>query len=411
MKKMKPMHGWMAFLVSLGLVFVLNSCRDALSEAGASGSERNESHDEEGHGEEGHEEGDHDVVTFSEKELSEFGVELAKAGPAELTVTENLPGEVMLDPDRVAHVVPVVAGRAIEVLKTVGDKVKKGEPLVVLDSRELASLKADYLAALARVKLARSTFEREKKLFEQKISSEQDYLNAETALKEALIELRSAEHKLVALGFTRAELAKFSKHKGRSLSRFVVRAPISGTVVERHVTLGERVSQGTRMYVIADTSVVWVYLTVYQKDLELVRPGQRVLVRSQLGSIEREGRIDFVSPTVDESTRTARARVVLENEDGALKPGMFVTGLVEMGATKVPIGVPRSAVIEFRGDTVVFVKTAKGFVPRPVKLGRSDGTWHEVVEGLEPGEVYVKKGALTLKAELQKAELGEGHGH
>ena len=114
---------------------------------------------------------------------------------------------------------------------------------------------------------------------------------------------------------------------------------------------------------------------------------------------------------MDEGTRTATARVVLNNPDGSLRPGLFVTAKVTIGNLPAKIVVAKSALQTFEGKTVVFVRTVKGFEPKPVELGRQNDAVAEVLSGLAPGQTYVAKGSFTLKAHLSKGAFGDGHNH
>jgi cobalt-zinc-cadmium efflux system membrane fusion protein len=156
---------------------------------------------------------------------------------------------------------------------------------------------------------------------------------------------------------------------------------------------------------------VWIDLSVYQRDLARVRPGQAARVIAGHDLPETEGVVSYVTPVVDESTRTATARIVLENPDGFWRPGMFATAEVMVERVEVEVGVPASALQSLADQTVVFVQGAEGFRPRPVVAGKRDGQWVEIREGLAPGEKIVVEGAFTVKSELMRSELGGGHGH
>ena len=195
-----------------------------------------------------------------------------------------------------------------------------------------------------------------------------------------------------------------------SLAPFDVKTLISGTVIEKHITLGEAVGREGPAFVIADLSSVWADLTVYQRDLDRVHVGQSVDI--YVGhELRTRGTISYVTPIVDEQTRTATARIVLVNSRGEWRPGMFVTARIIVSDASVPVAVTRTALHTLEGQTVVFVESEEGFVPRPVEIGRMDGDSVEVLEGLVAGESYVSAGGFTLKAELGKAAFGDGHGH
>ncbi len=355
---------------------------------------------------------DAEVVQLRDHEIEEFGIEVAEAGPGTLLVELELQGEVQLDPDSLVHMTPRVPGIVREVHKRLGDVVEAGDLLAVLDSRELAEAKAAFLARGERLTLAASNLEREKYLYEREVSSEQDYLEARQAEAEARINLQSAEQRLHALGLSEDEITGLQNPHGRDLTRYEMRAPIAGTVVDKHITLGETLGNDSLAFVIADLSRVWVLLTVYQKDLMSVRPGQRVDIVASHDLAEAVGVIDFIHPILHEGTRTTTARIVLPNEEGRWRPGLFVTARVLVARVEAAVVVPRTAILTIEGQPVVFVLTDDGFVPRPVRPGRSDVQSVELLGGLRPGERYAAAGGFALKAELNKASFaGGGHAH
>ncbi|MEE4274202.1 MAG: efflux RND transporter periplasmic adaptor subunit, partial [Thermoanaerobaculales bacterium] len=268
-----------------------------------------------------------------------------------------------------------------------------------------------FLSAYERMSLAVSTFEREERLWKQKVSSEQDYLDARKGRAEARIELRAAEQKLHALGVPQSQLDELPDQHDTSFTEYRLTATFNGTVIDRHITIGESVDAGSPVFSVADLRTVWIDLSVYQKDIGSVRDGQTVRVDTPHGD-EVELSIDFVQPIVGEDTRTPRARIIAPNADGIWHPGCFVNARVITSSDEVRVVVPTSAVIRMEdGDDVVFVQTDEGFEPRPVTLGRMAPDHVEVVDGLEPGDRYVAAGGFSLKAELGKEAFGDDHGH
>jgi cobalt-zinc-cadmium efflux system membrane fusion protein len=376
--------------------------------------EEDAEHGQEGHIEHGEEEQDEhgeEVVKLSPAELEEFGIELETAGAGSLGQYAELPGEIVLNADRLAHVVPRVAGIVREVRKSLGDSVKDGEIMAVIESRELADAKAAYLAASEREKLARSNFEREEGLWQKKVTSEQEYLNARQALAEARIERNSAEQQLHALGFSDSYLKELPRHPDATYTRYEIRAPFAGTIIEKHLTLGENVNADAEVFTIADLSSVWVDINVYQKDLPKIRKGQTVRIEVGHGIPSVTGKIAWIGPLVGEATRTAKARVILPNPEGTLRPGLFVTARVAVANTAAGIVIPKSALQTFEGRSVVFVQDEDGFEPKPVEIGRQNAVQVEILSGLAAGQTYVSKGAFTLKAQLSKGAFGDGHNH
>jgi cobalt-zinc-cadmium efflux system membrane fusion protein len=363
------------------------------------------------HDEEEEESHSEEIVRLSDSEVLEFGVTLATAQGGTLNQNIELPGEIVLNADRIAHVVPRVSGIVWEVRATVGDQVNRGQLLAVLESRELADAKASYLAALERETLAQANFKREERLWGKKVTSEQEYLDARQALAEARIASKSREQQLLALGFTYDVLKELPGLQDATFTRFEIRAPLAGTIIEKHMTLGENVGAESDVFTIADLSTVWVNLNIYQKDLVSVRKGQTVRIEIGHGIRSAEGKIAWVGPQVDEGTRTAKARIELSNPDGNFRPGLFVTAKVAVGGFEAGLVVPKSALQTFERKTVVFVRTEEGFEPKTVERGRQNGKIVEILSGLTAGQTYAAEGSFTLKAQLSKGAFGDGHNH
>jgi cobalt-zinc-cadmium efflux system membrane fusion protein len=374
-------------------------------------------HDEhDGHDEEeaGHaEHGDEDGLRLTQKQRQQYNIKIQKAGPGRLRNELTLPGEVVFNEDRVVHMVPRVSGIVREVRKTVGDQVKAGEVLGVIDSRELADAKAEYMAADARTSLAEKTFNREKTLWEKKVSSEQDFLEAEQAFAEAHITLRSAEQKLHALGLTEDNISKLNSEHDESITRYEIKAPIDGIVTMKHLALGESLAADDGIFTVADMSSVWVNLTVYTKNIRSVAKGQKVALRGDDSDLQTEGELTMVTPFVDEATRSATARVILDNGDGRWIPGTFVTGYITASEENLKVLIPKRAVQVIDGKSVVFIEHEGAFEAIPVTTGRSDREKVEILTGLSAGSPYVAQGAFELKATVITSTLGShaGHGH
>jgi cobalt-zinc-cadmium efflux system membrane fusion protein len=188
-----------------------------------------------------------------------------------------------------------------------------------------------------------------------------------------------------------------------TMAPFELRSPLDGVVVDRHLVVGETVSPGSPVFVIADLSSVWVDINVYQKDLPDVRAGQPMRISAGYGIAEVETTVSYVSPVLDQATRTAIARAVVQNPDGAWKPGLFVTALV-LRPQQVSIAVPRTAIQVRAGLPLVYVVDGDRFVARPVRLGRIGRTVAEIRDGLRAGERYAATNSFLVKAELEKSE-------
>lgn len=348
-------------------------------------------------------------VRLGPAQVASAGLVIATAGPVTMQTTLELPGEVKADDTRVAHVVPRLPGVVLSVQKKAGDQVRRGELLVVISSRELAEAKSRFLAASQQAAFARVTVDREEALWKKKISPERDYLEARRAFDEAQLARQLAEQQLRVLGVPAPALPGLATDPPDGLARYEIRAPIAGTVTERRVTTGEAVTADQDMFTIADLSSVWIELSVYAKDLGVVRRGQEAVVLSTDLGLEATGRLDFIGQLVGESTRSAIARLTLSNAAGQWRPGLFVTVRIVRDETTVPLAVTRDAIQTFRDWQVVFVQYGDWFEARPLELGRTDGEWVEVLSGLDAGERYVSGNSFAIKAEIGK--LGATHDH
>ena len=358
---------------------------------------------------EGHD--DHASVDMTKAQMDRFNVRTASVAGGPIPVTIERPAEVLFDENRLAHVVPRVAGIARTIEAAEGDEVAEGDRLAVLESRELADAKASYLASLERLALAEENFGRAESLIDKRIVSERTHLAAKTNFAEARINLRSARQKLLALGISKERLKEIAEQVDVDLTKYVMRAPLSGTVVTRHLTRGEMVPTNREAFIIADVSIVWVDISIYAHDLERVEAGQTVTIITD-GGVEADSSIAFVAPDVSEETRTANARVVLENTAMSLRPGMFVTARIAVADEPADLRVPATALQVHEGQDVVFVRGEDGKLrPQPVTLGRHNGNYVEVLAGLKTGDTVVTEGAFVVKSQLAKSDFDDGHNH
>ncbi|MFC5431130.1 efflux RND transporter periplasmic adaptor subunit [Paraburkholderia denitrificans] len=338
------------------------------------------------------------VVALTPEQIQTAGITLAEAGPAEIESTVQVPGEIRFNEDRTAHVVPRVAGIVERVAVSAGERVEKGQLLAVIASTDLADRRSELLTAERRLATARTAYEREKTLWQERISAEQDYLQAQMHLREAEIAAQNARQKLLALN---------APVNGGPLNRYELRAPFAGTIVEKHATSGEAVAADANIFVLSDLSTVWAEMAVPAQHLDDVRVGREATVKAAAFESSAAGRIAYVGALLGEQTRSAPARVVLTNPQGVWRPGMFVNVTVKAGQQSVPIAVSSDAIQDIDGSPSVFVQTEKGFVAQAVSTGRSDERVVEVTSGVKPGQQYVASNSFLLKAELGKGDVDE----
>ncbi len=343
-------------------------------------------------------------VEIRDEMLKSMGIELLTAGPAIIKPKLRLPGEVIFNEHNLVRVVPRVSGVVTAVHAHYGQHVEKNDVLAVIDSPMLADLRSQYSVAKKRLTLAKTTYEREKQLWEEKISAQQEFLLAEELWHEAQIALELAATKLLALG-----VQPESNSLRTNITQYEIRSPISGIIITKALALGEVLKEDREIFTVADVSTVWTAVTVYPKDLNVIRVGQKVTVKATAYDIKSEGSVTYISTLIGGQTRTATARVELDNSDGKWRPGMFVNAELIAEEIEVPVAVSVDAIQTFRDWSVVFGRYGQYFEARPLELGRSDGEMVEVLEGLTHGEQYAGGNSFALKAELGKS--GASHDH
>ncbi len=340
-------------------------------------------------------------IEISDAQLKTAGVQLATAAPASISSAFQLSGEIRFNEDRTAHVVPRMAGVVESVAANIGQVVRKGDLLAIIASSEVSELRSELLSAQRRQELAQVTYGREKKLWQEKISAEQDYLQAQQVLREAEIATRNARQKLLAVGA--------SAGTSGALNRFELRAPFDGAIVEKHIALGESVKEDANVFKISDLSSVWADVSVPAKDLGIVRVGEKAIVKATSLAQSATGTVTYVGTLLGEQTRTAKATVTLANPKNAWRPGLFVNVELTSDKRDVAVSVLSDAIQAVAEKPTVFAKIAGGFIALPVTLGRSDGKYTEIVSGLNAGTQYAAQGSFVLKAEQGKGSAEHGH--
>lgn len=339
---------------------------------------------------------------FSDEQLRHNGILLSEAGPARIAGSVQLLGDIQLNQDRTVSLTPRLAGRVEAVHASAGDRVQRGQLLAVISSPALADQRAELLAARKRLALARTTHDRERRLWEEKISAEQDYLAARHTLQEAEIAVEVAQQKLAALGAGAGEAL-------RDLTRLEIRAPLAGVVVDKQITVGGVLREDDSIFRVADMASVWIDVAVPARDLARLREGMTARVRAQAFEAEGQARLSVIGALIGTQDRQATARLVMPNPQGLWRPGLPVSVELQAEAADVPVAVPLDALQVLDDTPVVFVRQGQTFEARPVATGRSDGRVVEIVKGLKPGERYAARNSFIVKADLGKAAAEHAH--
>ncbi len=352
-----------------------------------------------------------DIVEITKAQQEEIGLVVTTARSGDIEHILSFVGEVRLHEDRMAHLVPKVPGIVRNVFVSLGEKVREGQVLAIIDSPELAELKADYLEKLRNLELTRRTFERKQYLKQENIASEADWLEVQSALQNAETILHSAKRRLVVLGIDEDDIRNLPDARDEAFGGYTLKSPIAGTIIARHITRGEKVGEED-VFIVADLSVVWVDLQIPAKDLGKVKRGLRVEITSTEGELT-EGKLTLVGPVVDKESRTVLGRVVLPNPEDLWKPGLFVKGQIQGKTSSSTVVVPSGAVQNIDGENIIFVPDGDGYKPVMVTLGKSIKDKTEILAGLTAGDRYVARGAFELKAIIVTSGAGAhaGHGH
>lgn len=356
----------------------------------------NSDDDGHGHGEEDHEDG---TIRLLPEQLEASGIRVISVRQGNLSQQVNVPGRISADADRMAQIVPKVSGIVIEARKNLGDKVQKGEVMALIESREMAEASAEYQAATRAAELARTIYKREKSLWEKKVTAEQDYLVAKNSSQEAQIRLELAKQKIQALGG--------ENEKGTASRYHELKSPLDGVVIERDLTLGASADTSNRAFTVADLSVLWVEIFIAPDDIARVKEGQSAIVES--AGKQGEGKIIFVSPVINPDTRSAKAIIELQNNDGQWRSGDYSNVSIVTDTQQSGMTIPLDAVQTIEGQSVVFVRTEEGFEKRTIVAGKKDKNNIEILSGLKSGEQVAVGNTFVLKAEAGKSEAEHAH--
>jgi membrane fusion protein, heavy metal efflux system len=308
-------------------------------------------------------------------------------------------GKIAVNGDHSTPVFSPYSGRVTRVIAGLGDTVKAGQPLASIEASEFSQAQNDLTTAMAQVKLARSSEARKHALYDAKGGSMADWQQAQADLSAAETTLQSVRNRLRILGYSDQAIDALTgeRHAGPVAQ---ILAPISGVIVDRQVGPGQYAQAGasTPVFTIADMSSVWMIGNVREADAAHIQRGQTVEV-GVLAYPDRTftARVIYIAPTIDPNTHRLTVRAVIDNADGALKPEMFATFRILTSEGAQAPAVPASAVV-YEGDTahVWVLQSADALAIRPIRAGRDNDGFVEVLDGLKPGERVVTRGSLFI---------------
>lgn len=423
---------WRRLLAASAVGMLALAGCDGKKGAAAEGGEKKPASAEAAEGGEGHahnhsEHGDEVKLTPEAVRQNRIRVEAVQRH--KLASTISVPARVAYNAEAMSHVGSVVKGRIAEMKVRVGDTVKAGDVLAIVDSTDLGEAQSEYVqrataAEIAKpaVALAEDAHKRAKELYEKNqgisltdLQRRQGELQvAQGAVGTAKAALTAADTRLQLLGMTQEQIAQLAEGK-KINPKYEVRAPIAGQVIEREATLGELVGpEKERLLTIADMSTAWVLADVPEAKLSQAVVGSSVkLTVPAVPDGAVEGKVTYVLPQLDPATRTARVRIEVKNEKAALKPGMFATADITSGEVGDGVlAVPEDAVQTVEGEPAVFIPVEKEpntFATKQVAVGDAVSGMVPVFAGLKEGDKFVAAGSFILKAEIGKA--GAAHEH
>lgn len=318
----------------------------------------------------------------------------------------RVPGRVSIEEfSRLARIGATVTGRITHIDASVGQRVKRGQKLAVLNSTEFSDTQRAFLKALAQKQLHAVIVERARKLYKSGVISELEFQRRASELSQAETEYNAMADQLQVLGMSDESLALLEKN--RSIQPLVpVASSIDGIVMERNVSTGLVVQPADVLFVVADLSQLWIVAEVPEQQAEWARVGQQVEAEIPALSDRRvKGNLVYIAPTVDPETRTVTVRMEVANPDGSLKPEMLATMLISGKVSRLPM-LPAEAVVRDGDQDAAFVPAGDGgFRLKPVKLGKEIGGQRPVLSGLSAGDEVVTEGSFHLNNERLRKEL------
>jgi len=364
------------------------------------------------------------ALHLNREQIQEWGIKWALPAKTRIASRISVPGVLSLNLNRTAHISSFVGGKVVSLAADLGVAVRKGQVLLTINSPEFADAQAEFLQAQARFLLSTREFDRAKMLLKENAIEKKEYLRREAEHEQAATRYGALGSALHSYGITHAQIdeligkCKLLEDKTYKCDiadpRLSVLSPISGTVIERDVILGEHVIPEKNLFSVSDLSTLWAILDAYENDLPLIRADSSVTITSsQYPEQVFPGKITTISDLVDPKLRTIKVRVEIDNADKRLKPNMYIQGHIENRTiTEDGLLLPEAAVQNLEKKKVVFIRSGEtAFTAQPVTVGGKIGGSRIILNGLIGDEDVVIEGAFTLKAELGKATFGHVHAH
>ncbi len=347
------------------------------------------------------------IVQLSAESLKQIKLETETVSLQPLTGFISIPAKVITNQDYEAQVGSLVQGRVHKVFVKIGDFVKAGHVMMTVEGFDIGSIKSGYLKAKAELDYTKANYERQKKLFDEKIGSQKVVMETQAEYQKAMAEFKAEDNKIHSIGLSDDDVINGKSADEHTASTLPIKSPISGVVVERNVVIGQLVDPTINAFKVINNSSLWVDGQIYEKDLNKINHKTKaVFTTSSYPGEEFDGNVIYIGQTVDESSRTIMIRGEFRNKNNKLKPQMFGELQLPIGENAMAIIIPDEAVVKDADQYYVFVQTGETtFEQRMVKTGISLNNRIEIKEGLKVGEKVASKGVFYLKSELKKSEL------
>ncbi len=325
----------------------------------------------------------------------------------------SVPGQIIPNQNQVAVITPFIESSVNRIFKNIGDWVNEGDILLCLTSPEVGFLRAEYDKSKAELEINRQNFARRQKLFAENIISEKSFQEAELQNKVAAVNYDYARKKLIAMGIEEVELENTpSDHTDAVGSTIHIKAPISGYITYRNVSLGQKVDNSSKLFEIINLENVWVEADIFEKDLTKIKTGQLVKVRvSAYPGTVFSGKIFYIGNTLSKETKTIKILVEIPNKSKKLKPGMFANTNIVVARKQNAFVIPKEAILEDENLQIVFVKEGDGYHRHTIKIGIVSDKYVEVISGLEPQSLVVTTGNYQLKSKMKMEGIDPHAGH
>jgi cobalt-zinc-cadmium efflux system membrane fusion protein len=349
-------------------------------------------------------------VKLSAKSIQEIGLQTENITPKLFSKEISVPAKIIINQDKEAQVGPLIRGRVNKVFAKVGDYVKAGQDLMLVEGLEIGEMKAAFVTARANLDYYKANFERQKKLLQENIGSQKVLLEAQNEYEKSVAEYTAQENRIKAIHLSESALITNENQSstGTDFCTLPVKSPINGIVIERNVVIGQSIDETATAFTVISLKDVWADGQIYEKDITKFTGHDSVTFKASASHGETyAGKVIYIGQTIDEQTRTITIRAEFDNANGALKPQMFGELIIPVAKSEALV-VPAEAIVKIENKDYLFVYKDSGtFEKVAVEVGQTQNESVEIRNGIKSGDAVVVKGASYLKAELLKSSFGE----